>query len=478
MQKERLSEILEQRKEEFFSLSREIWSHPELSLSEYHAAEVYVDLLRAEGFRVETGLSGIRTAFSGTYGSGKPVIGILGEFDALDGLSQESGSFVKKPLVRGGCGHGCGHNLLGAAAFAAAVAVKEYLKEKRSGTVVFYGCPGEEGGAAKAFMSRDGHFRKLDAVLAWHPEDVNEIVSGSCMASLQAEYKFDGRASHAASAPQMGRSGLDAAELMNLGTQFLREHLAPGDMVHYAFTNAGGISPNVVPSEARVLYMVRSNTVRGAKEVLRRVENIAKGAAMMTETTLTRRFIDGTSDTLPNHTLERVLWKNFSEAQLPEYTPEEWSIAEKIRETWDRGGVPGSCCQSDPDTLAFVRKASEDGRRALNDFLIPYTPSAITCPGSTDVGDVSHLTPTAQIHTACFPSGIPGHSWQIVSLGVGSIAHKGMLLAAKVLAASAYDLYEDPSLLKMARTEFEAVSGEYLCPIEDGTVPTLPGSDF
>ena len=478
MNKAYLSEILETRKEDFISISKDIWSHPELSLQEYHAAEVYTAFLRKEGFHVETGLNGIETAFSGTFGSGRPVIGVLGEFDALDGLSQEACLAERKPIRRGDCGHGCGHNLLGAAALAAAVAIKEYLKERGSGTVIFYGCPGEEGGAAKAFMAHDGAFTELDAALTWHPESVNEIVSGSCQASLQKEFKFVGCSSHAAGAPQKGRSGLDAAELMNLGAQYLREHLAPGDMVHYCFTNSGGLSPNVVQAEARVLYMVRSSTVKGAKDVLRRVEKIAEGAAMMTDTTLTRRFIDGTSDTLPNHTLERVLWKNFSEAQLPAYTSEEWSLAEAISATCEQDPLPGSFCHDDAEASAFVAKASENGTRALNDFLIPYVPSKRLRPGSTDVGDVSHRTPTAQIHVACFPAGTPGHSWQLTSMAVSSIAHKGMLLAAKVLAASMYDLFESPELLAEAKTEFHCTAGEFLSPIEDGAVPTLPGSEF
>ena len=478
MKKERLAEIIEKRKEDFIALSREIWSRPELSLQEFHAAEVYTKLLAKEGFRVETGLCGIETAFSGAFGSGRPVIGILGEFDALDGLSQEACLPERKPLVRGGCGHGCGHNLLGAAAFAAAVAVKEYLQERGTGTVIFYGCPGEEGGAAKAFMARDGVFADLDAALTWHPEDVNEIASGSCMASLQKEYRFVGRASHAAGAPQKGRSGLDAAELMNLGAQYLREHLAPGDMVHYCFSDAGGMSPNVVQSEAQVLYMVRSSNVAGAKAVLQRVDKIAEGAALMSDVRMTSRFIDGTSDTLPNHALERVLWKNFSETPLPDYTPDDRALAEKICRTYEREGLPGSFCHEDANAAAFVEAASEHGTRAINDFLIPYVPSSRTRPGSTDVGDVSHLTPTGQIHVACFPAGTPGHSWQLTSTGVSDMAHKGMLLAAKVLAATAYDLYESPALLAEARTEFVACADNWTSPIPQGAVPTLPGEVF
>ena len=278
----------------FTEISDQIWANPELSLKEFTAAALYKKVLAENGFTVKEDLSGIRTAFSGSWGQGHPVIGILGEFDALSGLSQEKCSTFQQPLQEGAPGHGCGHNMLGAGSLAAAFAIKDYLeKSGREGTVLFFGCPGEEGGAGKAFMARDGLWRDLDAALTWHPSDVNEIVTGTNNSSIQVLYKFKGVAAHAAGDPWDGRSALDAVELMNTGVQYLREHMTSDCRVHYAITDAGGISPNVVQDHASVLYMVRANKVRDSVKLLARVDKIAEGAALMTETTFERIFIDG-----------------------------------------------------------------------------------------------------------------------------------------------------------------------------------------
>ena len=259
-----LNEI-EKKKELICKTADHIWSHPELSLQEDQSAEYYCSVLENEGFEIERGICGIRTAFSASFGKGSPKIGILAEYDALSGLSQEAGSLEQKEIVPGGCGHGCGHNLLGAGSFGAVLGVKAYLeKTGHDGTVILFGCPGEEGGAAKAFMARDGLWKSLDAALTWHPEDVNEVRTGSSNSCIQIQYKFNGIASHAAGAPEMGRSALDAVELMNIGVQFLREHMSDRARVHYAITDAGGVSPNVVQPKASVLYMIRSNHVAEA----------------------------------------------------------------------------------------------------------------------------------------------------------------------------------------------------------------------
>lgn len=265
----------------------QIWSFAELSLQEEQSADLYCRVLEQEGFTVERGICGIPTAFSASYGSGRPIIGLLAEYDALSGLSQKGGSLTREELVPGGCGHGCGHNLLGAGAMAAALGVKAYLEAaKIPGTVVLYGCPGEEGGAAKAFMARDGLWYGLDAALTWHPDDANEVLTGSSNSCIQTQYHFTGVAAHAAGDPDRGRSALDAVELMNVGVQFLREHMSDKARVHYAITDAGGRSPNVVQPRASVLYMVRSNHVAEAVELQQRVDKIAQGAALMTETTV------------------------------------------------------------------------------------------------------------------------------------------------------------------------------------------------
>lgn len=481
MDKKELYNFIDENESVFEELADKIWDNPELSLKEYRSAETYKELLTKLGFKVESGIAGVETAFSGTYGSGKPVIGILGEFDALSGLSQKAFATEKCELVPDGCGHGCGHNLLGAGSLSAAYAIKKYLEEKGegSGTVIFYGCPGEEGGAGKAFMAQKGIFYDLDAALTWHPDDSNQVTTGSYIATIQVEYRFEGIAAHAAGCPHLGRSALDAVELMNVGVQFLREHIPHTDCLHYAITDAGGVSPNVVQPAAQVLYMMRSNSVKNTQALVARVEDIAKGAALMTGTTVRRRFIDGTADVVTNSVLEKALYKNFSEIELSTYTDEEKAFSKAIFDTYQKDGLPGLASNFSPEIAEYVDEKTNSGTLPQNDFLMPYFHSDVVIPGSTDVGDVSWQTPTAQINTATFASGIPGHSWQIVSMGKSTIAKKGMKLAAKVLAATAIDLFEDGELLEKAKAEFaKKTKSGYVCPIEDGAKPAIAGEKF
>ena len=459
----------------FTGLSDKIWDKPELSLKEFEATEHYCAALAELGFTVRRGISGMATAFSGTWGSGRPYIGILGEYDALSGLSQKADSLSEQALSPGGCGHGCGHNLLGAGALAAAAAVKSYLENSgRPGTVIFYGCPGEEGGSGKAFMARDGLWKELDAALSWHPSDVNQVTTGTNNSCIQVLYKFSGVAAHAAGDPHNGRSALDAVELMNIGAQFLREHMTDDCRIHYAITDTGGMSPNVVQANASVLYMVRANMVKDSVALLKRVDDIAKGAALMTGTEFERLFIDGTAELLPNFTLEKLLYDNFARIGAVSYTEEEKAFAAKLKEGFPPcTKAPGTGAQYDIDIAMQVEKLSENMSKPFNDFLMPLYSGTCFVPGSTDVGDVSWLTPTAQIETATWPAGVPGHSWQVVSCGKSSFAHKAMLCAAKVLAAAAIDLFECPELLENAKAEFLRRSrGGYVCPIEDGAQPT------
>lgn len=468
---------VEEKKELICQAADHIWSNPELSLMEDESAAYYCDILEKEGFRVERGICGIRTAFSASFGNGSPKIGILAEYDALSGLSQEAGSLEQKEIVPGGCGHGCGHNLLGAGAFGAALGVKAYLEETgHEGTVILFGCPGEEGGAAKAFMAREGLWKSLDAALTWHPEDVNEVRTGSSNSCIQIQYKFTGTASHAAGAPEMGRSALDAVELMNIGVQFLREHMSDRARIHYAITDAGGVSPNVVQPKASVLYMIRSNHVAEAVQLQARVDRIADGAALMTDTTVERKFIDGLADTVSNHTLENVLYRNFREIGVPDHTPEELDFADKLAGTYDGNNhVPGLGAANDAALRDEVIRLQKEAGHAMNDFLCPLYQGEAFNPGSTDVGDVSWLTPTAQIHVASWPNGCPGHSWQNVSCDGTSIGKKAAVCAAKVIAVSVVDLFQDPELLKKARTEFEkSTASGYVCPIPEDAVPTVP----
>jgi aminobenzoyl-glutamate utilization protein B len=468
MDKKKLYDIIEAKAPLLTGLSDQIWEYAELSLLEYKSTAAYVQILKEQGFTVEENLCGIPTAFKGSYGSGSPKIGILGEYDALSGLSQVPGIAEKQPLVEGGCGQGCGHHLLGAGALGAAIAIKEAIVAgELQGTVVFYGCPGEEGCAGKAFMARDGEFADLDAAITWHPGDTNEIMVGSNAACIQMEYTFTGIAAHAAGDPFNGRSALDAAELMNVGVNFLREHMKPKESVHYSFSDAGGISPNVVQPIAKLVYMVRSDTVRHAKALLKRVENIAKGAALMTDTSVTWRQIDGTSDTLSNQVLEQLIQDNLTAAPLPCYTEDEVVFAKQLKATFVEGPLPGTMTDSIPALKKFILEKTNNGHAALNDFVVPYYPSNAYSPGSTDVGDVSWLTPTAQFNAVTWPSGSPGHSWQNVACGKSAIAHKGMLLAAKVLAGTCADLMEKSELLDAAKAEFAVTAAEgYDCPLD------------
>ena len=458
----------------FEAIADQIWENAELSLKEFKSAALYCEKLKELGFTVTENLCGIKTAFCGAYGSGRPVIGILGEFDALSGLSQQAGETEPKPLVPGGSGHGCGHNLLGAGSLAAAAAVKDFLeKSGRPGTVIFYGCPGEEGGAGKAYMAREGLWKELDAALCWHPGDANQTMTGTNNSCIQVLYKFSGVPAHAAGDPFNGRSALDAVELMNVGVQFLREHMTPDCRIHYAITNTGGVSPNVVQAKADVLYMVRANKVVDTIALQKRVDDIARGAALMTGTTYERVFIDGTAELLPNFTIEKALYENLCAEGVPAYSAEDYALAAALKASCPGSGIEGiDGVRNDPEIAKTVKELSDNGNKPINDFIPPLYSATTFSPGSTDVGDVSWLTPTSQINTACWPAGVPGHSWQIVACGKSGMAHKGMLQAAKVLAATAIDLLTDEALLQAAREEFaERVGDGYVCPIEPDAVP-------
>lgn len=470
-------DTVEQKKDLICEAADQIWNFAELSLREYKSAEYYCNILEKEGFQVKRGICGIKTAFSASYGSGDPKIGILAEYDALSGLSQEAGSLQQKEIVQGGCGHGCGHNLLGAGSFGAALGVKAYLEQTgHTGTVILYGCPGEEGVASKAFMARDGVWKSLDAAFCWHPEDVNEVCTGSSNSCIQIQYKFTGTASHAAGAPELGRSALDAVELMNVGVQFLREHMSERARIHYAITDAGGLSPNVVQPRASVLYMIRSNHVAEAIELEKRVDRIAEGAALMTDTKVEKKFIDGLADTVSNSVLARALYTSYEELGVPQHTSEELAFADALAETYEgKNHVPGLGAANDPKIHEEVMQMQKNFGHAMNDFLVPLYQGDAFTPGSTDVGDVSWQTPTSQIHVAAWPNGCPGHSWQNVSCDGISIGKKAAVHAAKVLSATVVDLFENPEIIKEARKEFEKrTASGYICPIPPDAIAQIP----
>ena len=326
-----LNEI-DEKKEFLDAVADEIWEHPELAFEEYHSAACLCDALRREGFAVETGLAGIETAFSATFGSGRPVIGILGEFDALSGLGQKAFETHSEPNGKA-AGHGCGHNLLGTGSLAAAIAVKRWLEERPGkGTVIYFGCPGEEGGSGKAFMARDGVFDGLDAAFYWHPDEETYVRTNKSLANIQVRFVFDGIASHAGAEPELGRSALDAVELMNVGVNYLREHMIDDARVHYAVTDTGGISPNVVQKHAEVLYLIRAPRNDQASSIYERVCKIAQGAALMTETKESHVFIKACSNTVINGPMTQMLQKIMEELDPPEPTEADIAFARKMSE--------------------------------------------------------------------------------------------------------------------------------------------------
>ena len=453
-----------------------IWEYAETAFQEFKSMDKLCEALEQEGFKVEKGVGDIPTAFTGTYGHGKPVIGLLGEFDALSGLSQVGGCPEKKALVPGAAGHGCGHNCLGTASLAAAIAVKNYLEHNLqvSGTVIYFGCPGEEGGSGKAFMAREGVFKDLDAAITWHPSSTNNVTSGSSLANYQVKYRFYGTSAHAAGDPHLGRSALDAVELRNVGVQFLREHMIDEARVHYAILDAGGYSPNVVQPYAEVLYLIRSPKNSQVEELYQRVNKIAQGAALMTETRMEMEFIKGCSNTIPNNVLEAQLYENFKEIGVPKYTPEEHEFARQIIAHYEAG--PNAMDGAAGTTKAWGKELAEyqaEHGVSLNDFLLSLQSYDKASAGSTDVGDVSWNCPTAQIHVVTTAAKTPGHSWQFTSCNRTSIAHKGVNCAGKVMGATVIDLIENPEIIKKANEEFlERLEGEtYKCPIPAGIKP-------
>ena len=432
-----------------------LWDNPETAFTEFKAAAYYCDILRKEGFTVEENLANISTAFSGSFGRGKPIIGILGEFDALSGMSQLSG--VTDEISAGGsCGHGCGHNLFGIAALGAAIAVKKYLESANvSGTVVFYGCPGEEGGSGKGFMARDGVFDRVDAALTWHPRDDTRVCNNSSLANCQVLYKFDGVASHAGAKPHLGRSALDACELMNVGVQFLREHIPTSCRIHYAITNTGGFSPNVVQPHAEVLYLMRGVDNKIVKELYERVNNIAEGAALMTGTKASHEFIKACSNTILNSPIQRMLQTKMEEIGSPEPTAEDVAFAKEMTEK------------------ALMDFPGADPEHPIHWEVAPYHETEGMNFSSTDVGDVSWVCPTAQIYTSTFAKATPLHSWQLLAQGKMPLAHRMMRYAAKVMAAGAVELMTNNNLLEEAKAEHARRVGPegYQAPIPKDVMP-------
>ena len=458
-----ISQRIEAKRDTFITASDKIWAYAETRFQEFQSAELLCQTLEHEGFTVERGVGGIETAFIGSFGLGKPVVAFLGEFDALSGLSQQPGVAEKTPLVPGGNGHGCGHNLLGTGALAAAVALRYYMEEnKLPGTIRYYGCPGEEGGSGKTFMAREGLFDDVDVCLTWHPDSDNGVITGSSLANYQVYYKFKGVSSHAAASPHLGRSALDAVELMNVGVNYLREHIISDARVHYAVTNTGGISPNVVQAEAAVLYLIRAPRVSQVDEIYQRICKIAKGAALMTETEVEVVFDKACSNLVPNSTLLKVMHEQFTELGIPQFDEGEHKLAQAIY---------AALSEAEKNSV----QEEELKGKVLSDRIRPLETGGLkTDSGSTDVGDVSWITPTVQCSTSCWVIGTPAHTWPVVTIGATSIAHKALLHAGKVMAATAVAVLQNPDIIKEAQSELRKRLGKkgYVCPIPKDVKPS------
>lgn len=461
MTKKDIIEKLEECKEQLFQASDSIWEQPEMAFGEYHSMDILCGMLENAGFTIEKNLTGIPTAFRGIYGKGKPKIAFLGEYDALDGMSQEAGCFERKAIEGQRCGHGCGHHTIGAGAAAAAIAVKTYLEEnQKTGTVIFYGCPGEEGGSGKAFMVRDHAFDDVDCAITWHPSDITGLFTGRCLASIGAIYHFTGISAHAGGLAHIGRSALDAVELMDVGANYLREHMISDARIHYAITDTGGKSPNVVQSHASVFYYMRAPEPSYVKELYERIGKIAKGAALMTGTEVEIEFVRGVNSLMPNSCLNHVMYNNMVEIGLPEYDKKDWEKAEKYRETLDAKDTTFQELLSTMTRDEKKKVAAYQGK-AIYDFITPELSMEPLLFGSTDVGDVSMVCPVVQLHSATYAAGTPLHSWQAVAQGKETLMHKGELYAAKVMVGTAIDLYENTTLIEEAKEELKERLGTH-----------------
>jgi aminobenzoyl-glutamate utilization protein B len=427
-------------------ISDRIWEYAELGFEETRSAELLAAELERHGFSVERGVAGIPTAFVASWGSGGPVVGVMGEYDALMGVSQGK-TPRKEPIVEGGAGHGCGHNIHGASGMAGAIAAR-YATERNGlkGTIKFYGCPAEESGSGKVWMVRVGVFDGVEAVLSHHPGSMNYGPLGSSLANNSVKFHFHGKTSHAAGSPEQGRSALDAVELMNIGVNYLREHVVQDARMHYII-EAGGGQPNVVPDYARSWYLIRAPERDQVDSIYARVLKVAEGAALMTETRLEVEFLKGVYNKLPSKALSDLVTANMRLVGAPKWTEGELSFAEELS-----SNVPS---EQKRDAL---RKSKRPGWERLEGVVMDGSvPDAWdegeVSHGSTDVSDVSWKAPTVEFYTATWPLGTPGHSWMNVAASGTGIGHRSLLFASKVIAASLVDLLSDPGLLRKAWEE-------------------------
>jgi aminobenzoyl-glutamate utilization protein B len=459
---------IDQNRERIIEVSDAIWEHAELGLVELESSSLLADELESHGFRVERGVAGMPSAFMGIWGSGKPVIGVMGEYDALPGLSQKPVSY-KEPIREGAPGHGCGHNIHGASGLAGAIALRYAMEETGlEGTVKFFGTPAEENYDGKVFMAMAGVFDDVDVCLSHHPSQVNTASLKSSNAMNSVKFHFYGRTSHAAGSPEQGRSSLDAVELMNIGVNYLREHVIEKARIHYVIEEGGG-QPNVVPDYARTWYYIRAPERDQVDHIYEWILRIAEGAALMTDTTLKIELLGGIYNKLPNKTLSEIVLSNMREIGAPEYSDEELEFARRVGET-----VP-----MEQKRDALRKRELPEWEKYLEvdlmtDILDPWDEGQAG-GGSTDVADISWKTPTMEFSTAAAVLGTPGHSWHFVATSGMSIGHKSLIFAAKTLVGAALDLITKPELLRKAKEErkerlagrvYKCVNAELQPPLE------------
>lgn len=420
---------------ELAEVNKAIWNFAELGLQEHRSSALLVDKLKSTGFTVKSGIAGMPTAFLASYGSGKPVIAVLAEYDALPGMSQKAVP-QREPITAEAPGHACGHSGLGTGALGAVLAIKAAMdKQKLGGTIRLYGTPAEETVIGKVYMTLAGAFDDVDVCLHYHPGDKNEAWSSSSKAAVSAKFTFSGTAAHASVSPESGRSALDAVELMNVGANFMREHLKEDARVHYVITDGGG-APNVVPAKATVWYYVRANEHKDVETNFRWLQDIATGAALMTRTAVTMTVDTDCHEIVPNSPLSELLYQNLLKVGAPKFTPPEHEFARRLQ-----APLAAEFGTSFPQAL-------DEEIHAVPRVLVPSK-------GSTDVGDISWRVPTGGLRTTCMVANSPGHSWQNVATIGSSIGEKGIVYAAKVLALTGLDLLENPETVTAARGDWQ-----------------------
>ncbi|MCY3917522.1 MAG: amidohydrolase [Chloroflexi bacterium] len=456
--------------EELSYIAKDIWDHPQVALQEAYAAKLLARKLEEDGFSIRWGAGGMPTAFIAEWGEGGPTVGFLGEYDALPGLSQQLAS-EKAPIEAGGAGHGCGHNLFGAACMGSVMALKAAVEQGDiKGTIRFYGCPAEETLVGKTFMARDGVFDDLDAAISWHPGDTNITWNGSSLAMNSFKVNFHGVAAHAGGSPWLGRSALDGVMLMDVGVNYMREHVPPESRIHSVVTS-GGQAPNVVPAFAQVWYFVRAPQREQVEEMYQWMQDIAKGAALMSGTAHEIEFITGCYDILPNQVISDLLYDKMAAVDDMAFTEQERQFARQLQATFPAGSVQNGFDWMQKSTRVELDPATMDD--PLWEGVFPHSPTPPRLGGSTEVADVSWITPTGQITTTCWPLGTPGHSWQTVASSGSSIGAKGMIFAAKTMALAGLDLLTKPDVLAAAKADFERALGgkSYITPLPPEAKP-------